>query len=249
MSNHEPEGYTGPHEPADDAAPDQPAPEETDGPALPTPSGAFAQLAAEDFDVMATMGGVRGLLESVVPGLVFVVVFVATRELVPALVAATVLALVALGARLLARQSATMALGGFLGVMIGVVWAWRSGEAGDFFVWGLWVNAAYLVATLVSVLVRWPLVGIIMALLRGQWETWRSSPMYPRYVLATWLWVGMFAARLAVQLPLYFGGQVGWLGTARLVMGVPLFALILWFTWLLVREPEAASPDQGPARP
>jgi len=36
-----------------------------------------------------------------------------------------------------------------------------------------------------------------------------------------------------VQLPLYFGGSVGWLGTARLLMGVPLWALVLYATWVL----------------
>nr|NLD40392.1 DUF3159 domain-containing protein [Actinomycetales bacterium] len=207
------------------------------GAAAPAPSGAFAQLAAEEFDVMASMGGVRGLVESVLPGLVFVVVFVATRDLLPSLIAATAIALVALAARLLSRQSAAMALGGFAGVMIGVVWAWRSGEAGDFFVWGLWVNAVYLAGVLISILARWPVVGIIVALLRGRWESWRSSPAYARYVAATWLWVALFALRLSVQYPLYLSNQVGWLGTARLVMGVPLFALVLWVTWLLVREP------------
>ena len=61
-----------------------------------------------------------------------------------------------------------------------------------------------------------------------------------RYDAATWLWVGLFGARLAVQVPLYLDGSVGWLGTARLVMGIPLWALVLWLTWVLVRRPAAA---------
>lgn len=230
------------HQPGDDTAEGQP-------PTPPVPTGALAQIAAEDFDVMASMGGLRGLLESTLPGLVFVVVFIATRELMPSLIAATALAVVALAVRLVLRQSGTMALGGFLGVMIGVVWAWRSGEAGDFFVWGLWVNAAYGLGVLISILVRWPVVGMIVGLLRNQWGTWRESPAYPRYVAATWLWFGLFMVRLSVQLPLYLANQVGWLGTARLAMGVPLFALVLWLTWLLVREPgelETRSPAVSP---
>ncbi|HZK05838.1 MAG TPA: DUF3159 domain-containing protein [Actinomycetaceae bacterium] len=209
--------------------------------------GSFAQLTAEDFDVMESMGGVRGLAESILPGLVFVVVFVATRELMPALIAASALAVIAFTVRLVARQSVTMALGGVFGVAIGVVWAWRSGDAADFFVWGLIVNAAYLVGVLASILAKWPVVGVIVALLRGRWEGWRTSAAYPRYVVASWLWVGLFAGRLAVQLPLYLGDSVGWLGTARLIMGTPLFALVLWLTWLLVREPApAASPARTP---
>ena len=45
----------------------------------------------------------------------------------------------------------------------------------------------------------------------------------------------MFAARLAVQMPLYFAEQPQLLGTAKLVMGLPLYAATLWVTWLLVR--------------
>lgn len=66
-----------------------------------------------------------------------------------------------------------------------------------------------------------------------------------RYQAATWLWVGMFVLRLAVQVPLYVTGTVGWLGTARLVMGIPLFALTLWVTWLLVRRDR--SPERAAA--
>lgn len=220
---------------------------ESSTPAAPT--GAVSQITAEKFDAMAAFGGVRGLLESIVPGLVFVVVFVIWRDLTPALIASAGIAVIAFLTRLVARDSLTTALGGLFGVLVGVVWAWRTGEASDFFVWGFVTNAVYLVGLLVSVLVRWPAVGAIVALLKGEWEGWRSSPAFPRYMLATWLWIGLFAARLAVQLPLYWADSVAWLGTARLAMGVPLFALVLWLTWLLVREPESPGSGESAPRP
>lgn len=211
------------------------------------------QLAAEEFDFMAAVGGVRGLVESIAPGLVFVVVFLITRELLPALVASSALAVLAVVVRLVQRTPLTQAFSGLLGVAISVVWAWQTGEAANFFQWGLWVNAAYLVGTVLSILVRWPLVGAIVALIRGEWEGWRSSPMYRRYVMATWLWAGLFAARLAVQVPLLLDDAVGWLGTAKLLMGVPLFAVVIWLTWLMVREPEElrepASAESPPGTP
>lgn len=204
----------------------------------------MAQVAAEQFDIREAIGGWRGLTESVAPGLVFVVFYVATRELTPALVSSLTVAVVAVVARLAQRTPLTQAFGGLLGVVIGVVWAWRSGEAADYFAWSLWVNAAYLAGALISILVRWPVVGILVAAFRNTWSSWRSAPGFGRYVLATWLWVGMFALRLAVQVPLYLDANVGWLGTAKLVMGVPLFAVVGWFTWLLIRETHAepASP-------
>lgn len=205
------------------------------------------QLVAEEFDFMEAVGGVRGLIESIAPGLVFVVVFLATRELIPALASSASLAVLAVVVRLVQRTPLTQAFSGLLGVAISVVWAWQTGEAANFFQWGLWVNAAYLLGSVVSIVVRWPLVGIVVAVIRGEWEGWRTSPMYHRYVLATWLWAGLFGARLLVQVPLLRNDAVGWLGTAKLIMGVPLFAVIIWLTWLMVREP--GSPQSRPGTP
>lgn len=210
----------------------------------------MSQLAGEDFSVADAVGGVRGLVESVAPGLVFVVVYlVAGQELVPPLVASLAVAVVLVVARLVGGTPVTQALGGVVGVLIGVLWAWRSGEAQDYFALGLWTNAIYGAGLLVSVLVRWPVVGVVVALLRQEGFAWRSDPAQRprlrRYTAATWLWIGLFVARLAVQLPLYLDASTAWLGTARLVMGVPLWALALWVTWLLVRERPAAAAQPG----
>ncbi|WP_324650914.1 DUF3159 domain-containing protein [Georgenia sp. H159] len=214
----------------------------------------MSQLAGEDFSLAEAIGGVRGLVESVAPGLVFVVVYLASgQELVPPLVASLAVAVVLVVARLIGGTPVTQALGGILGVGIGVLWAWRSGQAQDYFAFGLWTNAVYSVALLVSVLVRWPVVGVVVALLRLEGFAWRTDPAQRprlrRYVAATWLWIALFVARLAVQVPLYLDASTAWLGTARLVMGVPLWALALWLTWLLVRErPAPAVPPGPPAR-
>lgn len=244
---------SGPSEPSTGAAPDS-APA-SDGAAAspdgPAPRAGVQQLIGENFSLTESIGGVRGVIESVLPGAVFVIVFVATRELAPALISSLAVAVVLMAARLIGRTPVTQAVGGLLGVGIGVFWAWRSGEAQDYFAFGLWTNAAYGVALLVSVLVRWPIVGVVVALLRQEGMAWRTDraqrSRLRRYTLATWLWIAMFAVRLAVQLPLYLTAEVAWLGTARLVMGVPLWALTLWATWVLVREPAApAAPGRQP---
>jgi hypothetical protein len=219
-------------------------------------------IEADQFSIADSVGGVRGAIESVAPGLLFVVVYVAFgQELRPALIAAVAAALVAVVARLVQRSPLTQALSGVLGVGIGVIWAWRTGDASDYFAWGLLTNVGYLLAFVVSVLVRWPLVGLMLGLFRGDgpmsesgsWAgavAWRKDPaLLRRYALVTWLWAGMFALRLLVQVPLYYADEVAWLGTAKLVMGVPLTALVLWASWILVRGSTAARPARTPAPP
>lgn len=216
------------------------------------PGRGVRALVVEEFSLVDAIGGARGLVESVLPGLVFVVVFVATRDLVPALVAASVCAVVAVVVRLVQRTPVTQALSGVIGIGVGVVWAALTGRAEDFFAGGLLVNVGYLVGTAVSALVGWPVVGVLVTLLRGGAMDWRTDPAQAgirrRYAWATWLWAGMFGLRLLVQVPFYVAGDVAALGTAKLVMGVPLFALVLWFTWLLVGPPadRATRPGRRP---
>ncbi|WP_125777771.1 DUF3159 domain-containing protein [Antribacter gilvus] len=246
-------------------------------------------VTADSFSLADAVGGVRGLAESVAPGLVFVVAYVTTRDLMISIVASAGVAVLATVVRLLQRTPVTQAVGGLLGIVVGVIWAWTSGEAEDFYLPGLWTNAIYGVVLLVTVLIRWPAVGFVVEALRTGWSpdalkteasdapgatgpasgsdddaprddaagddaadddqpspfagltAWRDDPAkVRRYSIATWLWVGMFALRLAVKVPLYFAGDVAWLGTFHLVLGVPLWALVLFLTWVVVRAPRTA---------
>jgi hypothetical protein len=211
-------------------------------------------LTGEDFSFSEAIGGVRGLVESTTPGLVFVVVYLLVRDLAPALIASIGVAAAAVGVRLVQRTPTTQAFSGIGGIVIGAIWAWRTGEPQDFYTWGLWVNLGWCLGALVSILVRWPVVGVVVSLLRGHDMSWRvevgpaASHLRRRYTWATWLWVAVFGARLAVQVPLWLQGEsaLGWLGTAKLVMGVPLFAVALWITWLLVGSRAAREEPADP---
>ncbi|GAA4832466.1 DUF3159 domain-containing protein [Luteimicrobium xylanilyticum] len=236
-------------------------------------------LASDDFSVLDSVGGVRGLVESMLPGLVFVVVYVLTSDLTATLWASVAVAVLLVVARLVARTPPVHALGGLVGVGIGVLWAATSHRAENYYAVGLLTNAAYLVGCLVTILVRWPAVGVVVELLRSGMggatlaggkaparptsaeveaaqeaqeplrptfpTAWRADrELVRRYAWATWVWVAMFGLRLAVQVPLYLDHSVGWLGTARLVMGLPLWGLTLWVTWILIphRARQVAAP-------
>ncbi|CAN5364859.1 DUF3159 domain-containing protein [soil metagenome] len=194
--------------------------------------------------LLQAMGGARGLVESILPGFAFVVVYTITGLLLPSVLIPVAIAVVFVLARVMAKQPYTSALAGVLGIALSAGVALLTGRAQDNFVLGFLVNAAFVVALLVSLAVRWPLIGIIASLITSEGSGWRSDRAKFRVaVIGTLIWVGLFGVRLAVELPLYFSGATQALGALKLILGVPLYAATLWVTWLLVRT-VYARPEQ-----
>lgn len=186
-----------------------------------------------------SIGGVRGAVDSALP----IVVFIAVNTLAglrTALWAALAAGGVVLVERLARGRSAQQAFGGLLGLLVAVIVAGRTGSASGFFLPGILMTAAYGVAALVSVLVRRPLVGVVLALLDRRWERWREDPpVFRACMLSTGLWAVVFAVRAGVQGVFYLAGEPGWLAAAKLTLGWPLTAAAAAATWTLVRRASA----------
>ncbi|CAA9463568.1 MAG: PROBABLE CONSERVED INTEGRAL MEMBRANE ALANINE AND LEUCINE RICH PROTEIN [uncultured Solirubrobacteraceae bacterium] len=191
------------------------------------------------------VGGPLGMAETSLPAVAFIVAYgVSGSDTDVAAAVAVGLALVLSVARLVKRESPRHALSGLIGVGFAAFIAARSGRAEDFFLPGLLLNAAYAAAFVVSIVVRRPLVGLIVGQLDGSASGWQIDRSRMRaFTKASWMWAGLFVLRLAVQVPLYLAGAVVALGVARTAMGLPLFALAIWLTWLMVRR----TPTQAPA--
>ncbi|MHC3000258.1 DUF3159 domain-containing protein [Microbacterium sp. HJ5] len=193
--------------------------------------------------VWAAMGGWRGVLESVLPGLVFIVVYTVTidpetgdGDLWLSLGLSVGIAAIFTIARLIAKQPITAAIGGLIAAGVAAAFAAFTGEASNNFIPGFITNALYGTAFLVSALIGWSLIGLAVGFLMGEGTAWRADKRKRRVFF--WLaiaWASLFAARLLVQLPLYFADNVTALGTLKLVMGLPLFAPLVAVTWLAVR--------------
>lgn len=191
--------------------------------------------------ILATLGGPVGILESLIPGTVYVTLFSLTLNVLWSAIAAGAVALVFIVLQIIRRRPLTQAFAGLVGLGISIYLPLRDGldntHAADYFVPGLLTNLAYLTALLVSVLVRYPLLGLLLGFLGGQGQTWRKDKtLFRRYTWITIMWIAMFGLRLIVQLPLYLTNQVAALGIAKLALGTPLYALTIWFTWLSARE-------------
>lgn len=186
--------------------------------------------------LIAAMGGIRGLVESILPGLGFLIIYTITFELLPSVLIPVALAVVFVIVRLVSRSPATPAIAGVVGLAISALIAIFTGRAEDNFILGFVLNAAYFIALGVSMAFRWPLIGVIAGLLTGDVAGWRDDRAKVKVAnIATTLWMGLFGLRLLVELPLYFSGQIQWLAATKLLMGVPLYAGLLWVTWLLMR--------------
>ena len=208
-------------------------------------SAAAAMTGAVPPSLTDAIGGPLGVAESALPAAAFVVTYTATgQDTRAAVIAAVALGVIFAVARLLRGQTLQFALAGLGGLGLSAYVVSRTGKAEDFFLPGLLANAAYALAYLISILVRWPLLGVIISTLRGGDMSWRKNPAELRsYSRASWIWVALFSLRLAVQLPLYLASALTALGVARIAMGIPLFAVGIWVSWLVLRPREQPAPS------
>jgi len=192
------------------------------------------------------LGGVRGVVESSIPVLVFVIVNIWWFR--PALYASLGAAVVLAAYRLARHETIRHAVNGLFGVGIGVLFALKTGSSKDFYLPGIIISFGYGLAMLASVAVRRPLVGWIWSLVvAGGSMSWRDQPKMVRlFSRLTVLWALTYLAKVAIQTWIFNNTSADdpgtALGIARIVLGAPPYALLLAFTVWSVRRFRAANP-------
>lgn len=196
-------------------------------------------------ETLATLlGGTRGAVDASLPVLAFVGAWLASEEIAWAAGGALVVAAVVAIVRLRQGRKPRGVLLGLLGVCVSALVALYTGRAEDFFLVQIFSNAASAVAWALSIVLRWPLLGVVVGLVLGQKFRWRRDPALVRaYGRASWVWVGQYVVRLAVFLPLWAGGMVTALGLARAALTWPLVATCLALSWWVLRR---SLPDGHP---
>jgi len=203
--------------------------------------------------VWEQLGGPLGMIDSGLPVVVFVIVN-AIAGLSWGIGAALAAGVLIAGLRLARRRPVTQAIAGLFGVGIAAFIAYRTGTAKGYFLLGIWSYLLYGGALVVSMLVRWPLIGVIWEGINGRGTAWRADKkLVRRYDWATVVWVVVFAARYLVQNYLYDTDQVGWLAVVRLLMGYPMWIAAIGICALIVagrgagRNAVASLKDRMPA--
>ncbi len=189
------------------------------------------------------IGGWRGALESSIPTLAFLLTYqFSDRNLTRSIQAAAALALLAALIRIVRKGSLQFIASGVIGVAVSAWLVARTGNAKDYFVPGLITNVLWGLAYLLSVIVRYPLIGVLVGSLEGHPLKWvRDAELRKVAGAATLLFAGLFALRLAVELPLYYSGALNALGAAKLILGWPPYVLVVWLAYRLMR-PHFGSP-------
>ncbi|MBO0849294.1 MAG: DUF3159 domain-containing protein [Pseudonocardia sp.] len=187
------------------------------------------------------------MIYSTVPVVVFVTV-VSLTSLIPALISSVGAAVAIAVWRLVRGEPLQPAVSGLFGVGVAAFIAYRTGQAKGFFLLGIWYSAVLASAFLVSVLIRWPLAGVIWHVINGDGQGWRSDrDLLRAYSLATLLWAVVFGAKFVVQHWLYDADQTGWLAFARIAMGYPLTGLALLGTFWAVQRARRRGSQPRPA--
>ncbi|MDO4241661.1 MAG: DUF3159 domain-containing protein [Microbacteriaceae bacterium] len=182
--------------------------------------------------VLQSLGGVRGIIEMNAPIALFLICYLFTKNAGLAALVAIGVAFLLLLVRIASRINPMPGVLSVGGVVVCALWMHFRGQDEAYFEPGFWTSGTSGVVMLLSLLARWPLLGIIAGFFGGKPFGWRRDKVLWRAaVWCTVLWTCMFFGRLAVQLPLYFAKNIEALGIARLLMGMPLYAIVVLITW------------------
>ena len=135
--------------------------------------------------------------------------------------------------RIVRKQSLTYALAGVGSVAVAIGLARYLGKSEGFFLPGLISGSMTLLLTILSLVIRRPMVAWTSYIARRWPLDWYWHPQVrPAYSEVTFAWVIFFAARLLLQFALFENQDVNSLALTNFVTGWPATILLLIFSYL-----------------
>jgi Protein of unknown function (DUF3159) len=198
------------------------------------------------YQLSASLGGARGMIESTLPFIAFTIAWLIGRELYPALIAAVGTALIAAVVRLMQRQSLRFVAAAIIPTAIAAFVATRTGRAEDVFLPGILYNGALALLSIFTIAIRWPLVGFILGAAIGDPTGWaKDRGLVKMTTKLTAVLAVPSITRFVIQLPLFLAGHVVLLGVAKVVLGWPLLLAALFVIGLLLSKGRTPIEDSG----
>ncbi|MEV7685039.1 DUF3159 domain-containing protein [Streptomyces bungoensis] len=186
-------------------------------------------------------GGVRGMVETVLPGLLFVAIFTVNKNLHVSAIAALVVSLVLVVVRLARKDTVKHAFSGVFGVAFGVLFAMFTGNAKNFYLPGMLYTLGMAVAYIVTALAGVPLMGLMLGPVFKENLSWRTrNPGRKKaYTNASWAWGLILLGKCAILFPLYWWADTTQLGWVLVALKIPPFLLAVWLTWVFLAKAPA----------
>ncbi|MBD0418136.1 DUF3159 domain-containing protein [Streptomyces sp. NPDC052309] len=212
-----------------------------DKPTGDTEAEAGDARAVTEAALFEAFGGVRGMIETVLPGLLFVTIYTINNNLHLSAIAALGVSLVLVVVRLAMKDTVKHAFSGVFGVAFGVVFAMMTDNAKNFYLPGmlytLGLGLAYIITTLAGV----PLIGLILGPVFKENLSWRTrNPGRKKaYAKASWAWGLILLAKCAILFPLYWWADTEQLGWVLVTLKIPPFLLAVWLTWVFLAKAPA----------
>ncbi|MEU5984453.1 DUF3159 domain-containing protein [Streptomyces sp. NPDC047434] len=183
-------------------------------------------------------GGVRGMVETVVPGLLFVTIFTINKDLHISAIAALAVSLALVVVRLIRRDTVKHAFSGVFGVAFGVVFAMMTGNAKDFYLPGMLYTLGLALAYIITTLAGVPLIGLILGPVFKENLSWRTrNPGRKKaYAKASWAWGLILLGKCAILFPMYWWADTTKFGWVLVALKIPPFLLAVYLTWVFLAK-------------
>ncbi|MEU1737430.1 DUF3159 domain-containing protein [Streptosporangium sp. NPDC020145] len=207
----------------------------------------LTMLTRRSLSLFAAVGGWRTLAEAVASRALFLVAYLTSGRVSASALIAVVGVLAFAVARVWTDRKYWQAAGGLLMVGVSALLAGSTGRGVDFYLVGVLTSAVGGAVFLVSVLVRWPVVGLVLGAARDDRFGWRRDrARRRRYQRCTAIFLAKFALGTALMVPLYLAGQVVALGIASTLLTTPATGVCAYLSWRILRA-EADPAGPGPA--
>lgn len=196
------------------------------------------QKAVTQAALFDAFGGIRGTVETMLPGLLFVMIYTINKDVKLSAIAAGAVAVLLVVVRLLRKDTVKHAFSGVFGVGVGVAFALFTGSAKGFYLPGMIYGAGLGVAFTLSALVGFPLLGVMLGPVFKENLSWRTrNPGRKKaYTKASLAWGLIFLAKYAILFPLYWWGDATQLGWVLIALKLPPMVLAVYFTWVFLAK-------------
>ncbi|WP_175412602.1 DUF3159 domain-containing protein [Streptomyces sp. TRM64462] len=183
-------------------------------------------------------GGLRGMVETVLPGLLFVTIYTINKDVHVSALSALAVSLLLVAVRLIRRDTVKHAFSGVFGVAFGVVFALMTGNAKDFYLPGMLYTLGMGLAYIITTLAGAPLIGLILGPIFKENLSWRTrNPGRKKaYAKASWAWGLILLGKCAILFPLYWWADTEKLGWVLVALKIPPFLLAVYLTWVFLAK-------------